>query len=91
MPTDRLNRLILNINRLTEVEIVPTNDDEGWYWEWRCAHGEVFKSEDLALIDWIQRICKDYENLLVEVNDDDSDDEVEDSQPMTTMRLFCPE
>jgi hypothetical protein len=75
MATNRFKRLIAKINEQTEVDIVPVGDGEGgFYWHWRCVSGETLDTEELALIDWIKYICKDYENLLVEVEKDDDDD-----------------
>lgn len=72
---NKFNHLIAEINRLTEVEIVGVDDGDGYHWEWRCARGEIFATEELALIDWIKRVCEDYENLLVESLSKDEDED----------------
>jgi hypothetical protein len=75
MSANKFTNFIAKINTLTEIEII-NNDGGKFYWEWRCAHGELFDSQELALIDCIKRICNDYESLLAESCMDDEDEDL---------------
>ena len=65
MASDRFNRLILKINKQTEVNILPVDDGYSYCWEWHGETSESFDDEELALIDWIQKVCDSNENIPV--------------------------
>lgn len=56
--------VIDQVNEFTEITISPIDDKYEWYW--RCKESEKsFATPELALLDAISFICRDYETLLL--------------------------
>lgn len=67
-----ISESIALINEFTEITITRTDDEYEWYW--RCKESETaFKTPELALLDAINFICRDYEALLVATLTKDED------------------
>lgn len=69
---NKCSQIIEQVNEFTEITITRTDDEYEWYW--RCKESETaFKTPELALLDAINFICRDYEALLVATLTKDED------------------